>query len=117
MSELSISLIKSMIEHQRKKLWADELLTIACDNDKCKLYSTRNESVKSLNDTTITFREEVSNNNTQIIMLNSKRPTRGFGGMRDGPWTIVNLSEHSMQMETRVSGQLSLTDRNQAITA
>ena len=74
MSELSIDLIKSMDERQRKKLRAEELLTVilASDNVKYELFNTLNESVKSLNDTIITFREEVSNNSTQIVTLNSK---------------------------------------------
>ena len=73
MSELSIDLIKSMDERQRKKLRAEELLTVilASDNVKYELFNTLNESVKSLNDT-ITFREEVSNNSAQIVTLNSK---------------------------------------------
>ena len=45
---------------------------MASDNDKCELFNTLNESVKSLNDTIITFREEVSNNSTQIVTLNSE---------------------------------------------
>ena len=73
MSELSIDLIKSMDERQRKKLRAEELLIVilASDNVKYELFNTLNESVKSLNDT-ITFREEVSNNSVQIVTLNSK---------------------------------------------
>ena len=74
MSELSIDLIKSMDERQRKKLRAEELLTVilASDNVKYELFNTLNESAKSLNDTIITFREEVSNNSAQIVTLNSK---------------------------------------------
>ena len=74
MSELSIGLIKSMDHSQRKKLRAEELITVilASDNDKCELFNTLNESVKSLNYTIITFREEVSNNSTQIVTLNSE---------------------------------------------
>ena len=77
MSELSIGLIKSMDERQRKKLRAEELITVilASDNDKCELFNMLNESVKSLNDTIITFREEVSNNSTQIVILNSEIPS------------------------------------------
>ena len=68
------SLIKSMDGRQRKKLRAEELITVilASDNDKCELFNTLNESVKSLNDTIITFREEVSNYSTQIVTLNSE---------------------------------------------
>ena len=74
MSKLSIGLIKSMDECQRKKLRVEELITVilASDNDKCELFNTLNESAKSLNDTIITFREEVSNNSTQIVTLNSE---------------------------------------------
>ena len=43
---------------------------LVSDNDKCELFNTLNESVKSLNDIIITFRGEVPNNSTQIVTLN-----------------------------------------------
>ena len=46
MSELSIDLIKSIDGRQRKKLRAEELLTVilASDNVKYELFNTLNES-------------------------------------------------------------------------
>ena len=75
MSEfLTLSSIKAMDERHRKKLRADELLTVilASAEEKTDMWNNLNTSIVNLNDTIKSFRKEVENNSTQIVSLTSK---------------------------------------------
>ena len=74
MSEIiSVSSIKAMDERHRKKLRADELLTVilASAEEKSDILNNLNTSIVKLNDTINSFRAEVINNSTQLVTLNS----------------------------------------------
>ena len=75
MSEfLMLSSIKAMVERHRKKLRADELLTVilASAEEKTDMWNNLNTSIVNLIDTIKSFRKEVENNSTQIVSLTSK---------------------------------------------
>ena len=75
MSEiLTVSAIKAMDECHRKKLRAEELLAIILTSaeEKNDMLNNLNISIAKLNETINFFREEVINNSTQIVTINSK---------------------------------------------
>ena len=74
MSEIpSVSSIKAMDERHRKKRRADELLTVilASAEEKNDMLNNLNTSIV-VNDTINSCREEVIDNSTQLVTLNSK---------------------------------------------
>ena len=58
-----------MDERHRKKLRADELLTVILGSaeEKNDMLNNLNTSIVKLNDTINSFREEVINNSTQLV--------------------------------------------------
>ena len=90
MSEfLTLSSIKAMDECHRKKLCADELLTVilASAEEKTDMWNNLNTSIVNLNDTIKSFRKEVENNLMQIVSLTSK---------------ILLLEEENKQIKTDI---------------